>query len=955
MTFISSTVPNLINGISQQPSAFKLATQAEAQLNGVSSVVHGLLKRPPTVHRAVLAQSITTNSFTHVLDYGLGEFYTIVVKDGEVLVYDKDGATSTVDYFTPNNRRILPAVTIVLTPNTTDTNKQTVSFTFTGAVLGFTSTELSLPFGSLEAEPTTTDNLTWIAEWIKDSTESFTGVTTEDVVVYAADALNPIGYLTGLTDPKTQVVATTIADQTYLINNTVVVEEATALTPDRPFEGLIYVKNGDYSTEYKIVIASGTTETTYSYTTRDSSDVLHEVDIKTTNIANDLYSNMVLGTVSDTTLPYDPTVSYKAGDIVKYQGSWYSADFDTTYATSRKNTQRHPRFGGYLSDEQRYTTVPGFTGSMWTQTATTTDGSPRDLPEGLDVSIEGNIIRVWSNTTDFTLTATDDRGGTHLFAYKGQVDDFKKLPPQAPLGFKIRVAGNNDNQQDDYFVHYDDPAGLGKGVWKETTADGIPNKINAATMPHILIKEPDGTFHFKEQIWDDRLVGEEETNPFPSFIGQPINDLFFYRNRLGLLSGENVILSEVGAFWNFFQTTTLVLLDSSPIDIAVSTSKQNELKYAVPFNTSLMLFSDTTQFILNSGQVLAHDTVSVEVSTRFDADLRCKPEGKATFVFFATKRGEFGGVREYYVADELEVNDADNITSHVPEFIDGALQTIAVSSIEDMLVVRADGKPNELYVYNYYWANKEKKQSAWHLWDMGDEVISAKFVESTLVLLVNRPIGTCIETLNLDRDVTTTVMDYGHGLLLDRRVEVSDTAAPTLPFTKIPVLNDAGVVVGEVDEVVKWYNQKGAFLGEGITVPPGRPSGDTFYGGMPYTFEYRFSEFILRNEGRPITPTKLKIKSVDIQYDESGSFDVRVAPVSTMSSTRPEQLRTFSPTIGSIKTRLNKVIIDSGKFKVPVWGDSPAIRVCLHSDSVYPCSFQRAVWTATYTKHSQGT
>jgi len=71
MTFISSTVPNLINGISQQPSAFKLATQAEAQLNGVSSVVHGLLKRPPTVHRAVLAQSITTNSFTHVLDYGL--------------------------------------------------------------------------------------------------------------------------------------------------------------------------------------------------------------------------------------------------------------------------------------------------------------------------------------------------------------------------------------------------------------------------------------------------------------------------------------------------------------------------------------------------------------------------------------------------------------------------------------------------------------------------------------------------------------------------------------------------------------------------------------------------------------------------------------------------------------------------------------------------------------------
>ncbi|MCQ1856389.1 hypothetical protein, partial [Neorhizobium galegae] len=47
MTLISSTIPNLINGVSQQPYSLRLSSQAEAQLNGYSSVVEGLKKRPP--------------------------------------------------------------------------------------------------------------------------------------------------------------------------------------------------------------------------------------------------------------------------------------------------------------------------------------------------------------------------------------------------------------------------------------------------------------------------------------------------------------------------------------------------------------------------------------------------------------------------------------------------------------------------------------------------------------------------------------------------------------------------------------------------------------------------------------------------------------------------------------------------------------------------------------------
>jgi len=626
MTYVSSSVPNLINGISQQPSAFKLATQAEHQLNGVSSVVRGLTKRPPTEHKALMLNTnISQNSFIHTLDYGLGEFYTVVISTSNVSVFDKDGASVQLD----------------------------------------------------------------------------------------AIGSNPLAYLSNLTTPKDELVATTIADQTYIINKKTEVTKSTSKTANRPHEGLVYVKNGDYATEYKVVVTVGTTDYTTTYTTRDSSNVAHEPDIQTTNIITHLYNGM-------------------------------------------------------------------------------------SLPSGFSKSMEGNTIRVYSSTTDFKLKATDDRGGTHLFGYKGQLDDFKKLPSNGPLGFKIRIVGNNDKQQDDYYVQLTDPDGNGNPVWKETTADDIEYKINDSTMPHVLVKEPDGTFHFKEMVWDERTVGDEDTNPFPSFIGQKINDLFFYRNRLGLLSGENVILSEVGSFWNFFHTTTLILSDASVIDIAVSTSKQNELKHAVPFNTALMVFSDTTQFTLDSGQVLAHDTVTVEVATRFEADLRCKPVGASTFVFFATKRGEFGGLREYYVADDSDANDAENVTSHVPELIEGSVKSIAVSTTEDMVLMLSATKPNEVYVYNYYWANKEKKQSAWHKWDLGGAVVSAEFIDSKLVVIVQRGSAYTLEVMNLASDDTRHDMTYGQGLHLDRRVIITTDAEA-----------DSNVHLSASDAL--YYNNKGVY------------------------------------------------------------------------------------------------------------------------------------------------
>ena len=49
--------------------------------------------------------------------------------------------------------------------------------------------------------------------------------------------------------------------------------------------------------------------------------------------------------------------------------------------------------------------------------------------------------------------------------------------------------------------------------------------------------------------WDDALVGDDITNPEPSFIGKNINKMLFFRNRFAILADENIVASSSGRLY----------------------------------------------------------------------------------------------------------------------------------------------------------------------------------------------------------------------------------------------------------------------------------------------------------------------------------------------------------------------------------------------------------------------
>jgi hypothetical protein len=74
------------------------------------------------------------------------------------------------------------------------------------------------------------------------------------------------------------------------------------------------------------------------------------------------------------------------------------------------------------------------------------------------------------------------------------------LPTQFLNNLKIKVGGTESVAEDDYWVVFrtDDNSGAGVGHWDETIAPSTVLGLNEETMPHVIIREANGTFTYRK-------------------------------------------------------------------------------------------------------------------------------------------------------------------------------------------------------------------------------------------------------------------------------------------------------------------------------------------------------------------------------------------------------------------------------------------------------------------------
>lgn len=445
---------------------------------------------------------------------------------------------------------------------------------------------------------------------------------------------------------------------------------------------------------------------------------------------------------------------------------WIKRTTEIRYGENSKNSKGYTYY--IYNGSNLAATVGGDSSTDSHGIITGTDSSDaKDVASALASAVGGSSVgAVLKKTNASNYAAADSWGNQASEGWVGKVKKMQDLP--SDLGYPgavIEVSGDSESNFDNYYVKFD-------GVYKETFKPGLKNNINAGTMPHQITRNANGSFSMAQIAWEDRKVGDYDNAPNPSFIGATIDDVFFYKNRLGFLSGDNVIMSETGEYYNFFPTTVTDVLDSDPIDVAVDSNFAVHLNYAVPFNKELLIFGDNAQFILSASKALSPKDVNIQQSTAYSLNKKVAPITIGPNVYFTTDTETSSLVREYYVVPDTANNSAANITGHCPTYIPKDLIKLTGSDRHDM-IFGITGDSNKIYVYNYYWQGEEKAQSAWHTWELGGTVFNIETLGSQLLVMLDTGTTKQLLTIALENNITTDYRDeYGEDVYSNYRSEI---------------------------------------------------------------------------------------------------------------------------------------------------------------------------------------
>ncbi len=361
-------------------------------------------------------------------------------------------------------------------------------------------------------------------------------------------------------------------------------------------------------------------------------------------------------------------------------------------------------------------------------------------------------ILYWTESTPMDLVATDSYSDTTMTVSKTSGTQEADLPPSAEDGDIFRII-SDELADDDYYLKFSEA----DRSYSEVPAPAEQHAIDQTTMPVKMSRKIDDAFGTATGIpnttyfeishvdFSDRVSGDDDSSPSPSFIDKTIADVFFFKNRLGFVSGDGVILSATNDLFRFWPTTIKEVLDDDPIDVTISSNRNIQLSHAEPFPESLILLGDGEQFSLSAGsKPFTPSNVQLEPTTAYTADPVVNPVSSGSSLYFLAPMSNFTSLREYSVQADTQIVDAVDASGHVSQLIENNItQMISESNLGYLFLLNSEGAStsNELLVYKYFWQGNEKAQSAWSRWDLWFKPIGGITFGGNLYLVGTETIG----------------------------------------------------------------------------------------------------------------------------------------------------------------------------------------------------------------------
>ena len=955
MASITQTIPNFIGGISEQPDQLKFPGQVEEVVNAIPDITRGLYKRPGAkrINSQPLPSVATGGSWFHYhRDEDEGSYVGQVAPDGTLRVWKADGdnagAAQTVVYGTGGETAIKA---YLATGNSENIQFLTINDTTfvssrdssnSNTLVGTTGTTQDNPdshFAFVEITRTENGRQYGLNLYNNNTTTSFTRATRIKIQSDTLDETGGTGQCRGIGIQTFSVDAAS----SYSGTTTVEVRDSSNNLVTSGKDNLIFKL--DIRGQQGNIGGEGNSQNDFACAYARSIFLLHGGEGWTTGDRVTVTMDQAKGRTITGSSSSEP--STKGESPATYTIEVLEHETITVKANLKLVRPEPTPF-----DSDTAVSADQILG-----------GLVSELPSGINGSIIGNGIYM-SSSNPFNVEIVED----DLMRSMGtSVNDVTLLPKQCKHGYIVKIANARISEEDDYYLRFE---GLndrdGTGSWSECAKPGIPKTLT--NMPLVIqrtaLTNPGtvnevATFTIKQFTYADREVGDEVTNPLPSFHNKRINKVLFFRNRLAILSGENVILSRAGTLGepNFFAETALTVSANDPVDIACSSTFPSELFDGIDINTGLVVFSSNQQFLLSSDDTVFNpDTAKLRSLATNNYNIDVPPISLGTTIAYLDDSGKFSRFNEMAnIARETEPNVVEQ-SRVVPTLIPKEVDLLTVSRENDMVLI---GKTNSEEVIGFRYVNvgDKRQQSAWFKWKFNNPLLYHFVINDEYYFLDTDNFLQSVRLVQQETDPSIIQDNVDFLLHLDNRTLLDggsyDSASNTTTFSNVGWLSfvtspnyTLAIVDSNTNSTRVGRYAKPTVNGTTLTVP-GQWT-DTYHIGYIYDYSVKFPTlFVTRTQGQGVQAdvnSSLVIHRIKLHFGKIGLYETTLERIGKTDYTEVYE-----------STELDEYQVADAPYleefikTVPVYEKNKNVDITLKSTHPAPATLRAMSWEGDYS------
>jgi hypothetical protein len=464
------------------------------------------------------------------------------------------------------------------------------------------------------------------------------------------------------------------------------------------------------------------------------------------------------------------------------------------------------------------------------------------------------------------------------------------------------------------------------------------------------------------EYWKPRSVGAADTNPMPSFVGNTIDGISFFKNRIIFTSRQNAICSQAGDYFNFFASTVITIVDSDPIDISASSLKPIRFKHLLPVPRGLLLFGDNAQYVLETTtEAFAPKTAEINLLSAFSQSDAISPVDIGPSYIFLEEGDKASSIYEMNIGDNIGGKPTvQELTRPLPYYIPAAINNLKVSQSANTFALLSRQDLKSIYLYRFF-NTGDTRYSAWFRWVLPGTVESFDFDQDIMYVVTKQGSGYVLNTMSLLTETPSQSLLF-EGQYLDVRLDYFDYN-PTLVYKSATdttrVCFKDGFDNSEEQAVLMYLDPAiaGSFEEQTLQYDATAPTGEKYYLEVDgdqttskFAIGYKYEAtaelpafYYVKAEGNKDTLNVPRISRLKINSYNSGPYRALV------TADGRDNFSLSLPQIAANNYLADNIpLIRNAESTVPILAKGDQFSFSLIADAPFPTAFTSVTWEGTY-------